>query len=398
VLSAFRIPTIPSAEARDANEALVLAESAGFPVAMKIASPDISHKSDAGGVRLGIQSAHEVRGAFNQIVATVQRRLPDAHIDGVTVEHMHHPDHAREVIAGITTDEAFGPVITFGAGGTQVELTRDRAVALPPINRPLARDLIEQTRVFRLLGEFRGMPAANLAAIEEVLLRVSEIACELPEVRELDINPLIVNEDGVMAVDARIAVAHAPTSTRPYAHLAIHPYPRELVTHWQLADGTDVTIRPIRPEDAGIEATFVQKLSVQSRYLRFRHALRELTPDLLVRFTQIDYDREMALVATIDEGGGEDQIGVARYVTNPDGRSCEFAIVVADEWQGRGLGARLIQRLIAIARQRGLETIVGEVMADNEAMLELMRALGFSINRDSEEGEIMIVSRPLLEG
>ena len=388
VLRAFHIPTAQASVVRSPNEALVQAESLGFPVVLKINSPDISHKSDAGGVRLGISNAQAVRSAYNEMLNSVQKSRPDARIDGVTIEPMLQRPNGRELLVGLVTDPVFGPVITFGAGGTAVEVMGDRAVTLPPLNHRLVQDLIGQTRVYRLLGAFRQMPAADMKALEQVLLRVSEIACELPLVKELDINPLIVDEHGAVAVDARMVVDYHSQTAEPYNHMAIYPYPGHLVTNWQLPNGTDMVIRPIRPEDAGIEQAFIRKLSKQAKYFRFMQSITELGPQMLARFTQIDYNREMALIAVVDVGGEETEIGVARYITNPDGKSCEFAIVIADDWQRQGIAHRLMQQLIEIARSHALQIMEGDVLANNREMLNLVAKLGFSINPGEEDTTI----------
>jgi acetyltransferase len=395
VLAAFGIPVVRAVEARSAAEALVVAESVGFPVAMKVASPDVTHKADVDGVRLGVADAAQVRRVYAELLEAVKARRPDARVTGVTVEPMARSRHGRELVVGVVRDPVFGPAIAFGAGGSAVEIVRDRAVALPPLNGFLARRLMDQTRAAKLLGPFRNQPAADVDAVAEVLIRVSEMACELPQVLEMDINPLLADEHGAVAVDARITVdPHARQAGR-YDHMAIHPYPADLVSHFQLADGTDVTVRPIRPEDAGIEQTFVRGLSAESKYFRFMHALAELTPEMLVRFTQIDYDREMALLAVAGPEGNETEIAVARYTTNPDGETCEFALVVADAWHHQGIGSRLMLRLIEIAGRRGLSTMEGEVLADNTRMLGLVRELGFSVRPSEEDPEIRVVSRPL---
>jgi len=385
VLHAFHIPTARASIVRSPNEALVQAESLGFPVALKINSPDITHKSDAGGVRLGISNAQAVRSAYNDMLGTVKKNRPEARIDGVTIEPMLQRPNGRELLVGLVTDPVFGPVITFGAGGTAVEVMGDRAVTLPPLNHRLVQDLIGRTRVSKLLGAFRNMPVADMEALEQVLLRVSEIACELPQVRELDINPLIMDEHGAIAVDARMVVDYHSQTAERYDHMAIYPYPGHLVTKWQLPNGTDMVIRPIRPEDAGIEQEFIRKLSEQAKYFRFMQTIKELSPQMLARFTQIDYNREMALIAVVYVDGQETEIGVARYITNPDGRSCEFAIVIADNWQRQGIAHRLMQQLIEIARSHALQTIEGDVLANNHEMLRLVEKLGFSINPNEEE-------------
>jgi acetyltransferase len=388
LLAAFRIPIARTVVARSAHEAMLVAEELGVPVAMKIDSPDITHKSDVNGVRLNIAGAPAVLAAFQQIVEDVKRRRPEARVNGVTVEPMVRRQHGRELMVGMIRDPVFGPAIVFGTGGTAVEVHRDRAVALPPLNQFLVADMIRGTRVAKLLGEFRRMPPVDMGALEEVLLRVSELVCEVPALAELDINPLIADESGAIAVDARVVLRPPPPQRDRYAHMAIHPYPANLVGTWQPAGGPEVTVRPVRPEDAELEQAFVRKLSPESRYFRFMDTLRELTPSMLVRFTQIDYDREMAFVATVPGAQAEQEIGVCRYITNPDGESCEFALVIADDWHRKGLGRRLMTQLIEVARARGLRSMIGHVLAENRGMLSLCQGLGFVIS-DSPEGPML---------
>ena len=388
LLAAFRIPIARTVVARSAHEAMLIAGELGAPVAMKIDSPDITHKSDVNGVRLNVAGAQAVQDTWQHIVDEVKRRRPEARINGITVEPMVRRANGRELMVGVIRDPVFGPAIVFGTGGTAVEVHRDRAVALPPLNQFLVADMIRGTRVAQLLGEFRRMPPVDMHALEEVLLRVSELVCEIPALQELDINPLIADEGGAIAVDARVVLRAAAPQRDRYAHMAIHPYPTHLVSTWQPASGPAVTLRPVRPEDAEMEQAFVRSLSPESRYFRFMDTLRELTPAMLVRFTQIDYDREMAFVATVPEGAGEAEIGVCRYVANPDGESCEFAIVIADDWQRKGLGRRLMGQLIDVARARGLRSMIGHVLAENRGMLQLCQGLGFSIT-DSLEGAMI---------
>lgn len=384
VLAAFRIPIARSMVARSPNEALLLAEELGMPVAMKINSPDITHKSDAGGIRLNLGNAQAVRAAWREIIESVQENRPNARIDGVVIEPMVVKPNGRELMVGVTSDPVFGPVITFGAGGVMVEVLGDRSVALPPLNSYLVRNMIQGTHVARLLKQFRHMPPVDMDMLEAMLLRVSEMVCELPHIREMDINPLIVDETGAIAVDARIAVAYPPAGAERYAHMAIHPYPTHLERTVQLPDGIDLIIRPIRPEDAEIEQAFVRGLSSESKYFRFASTLQELSPAMLARFTQIDYDREMALIAVLAEDHSETEIGVARYIINPDGESCEFALVVADAWQHKGIGHRLMDALMDIARDKGLKAMEGDVLASNRNMLNLVTNLGFEIGEGEE--------------
>ncbi len=388
LLAAFHIPIAQTVLARSANDAMLMAQEMGFPVAMKIDSPDIPHKSDVGGVQLNLMDAEGVRSGYRRMIEEVGGKRPDARLNGVTVEPMITRPHGRELIVGVIRDSVFGPAITVGMGGRAVEVLRDRAVALPPLNPFLVRAMIGRTRVSRLLGTFRRMPAADMQALESVLLRISEMVCELPQIEEFEINPLIADESGEIAVDARAVVREVPPTRNRYAHMAIHPYPTDLVAKWELSDGTTVETRPIRPEDAEMEQQFVRSLSERSRYFRFMNSVRELTPAMLMRFTQIDYDREMAFVSVRGEAGREEEIAVARYVTNPDGRTCEFAVAVADAWQGKGLGRRMLENLVAVARSRGLEVMIGHVLAANEPMLAMCAKLGFRISDHPEDATL----------
>jgi acetyltransferase len=397
LLEAFHIPVSRTARAGSAAQAVSAARGIGFPVAMKIDSPDITHKTDAGGVRLNLTSAAEVRAAYADMLGEVGRRQPRARLSGVTIEAMVVRPYGRELMVGVLSDEVFGPAIAFGSGGTAIEVHRDRSVALPPLNAFLVAEMIRGTRVSRMLGAFRGMPPIDREALEAVLLRVSEMVCELPQVAELDINPLVVDEAGVVALDARVVVRMPPPSRGRYGHMAIHPYPPGLARTVKLEDGTPVLLRPIRPEDAEIETEFVHKLSETSRYLRFMSAVRELTPAMLARFTQIDYDREMAIIAVVESEGHEVQVGVARYVINPDGETAEFAIVVADQWQRRGLGRRMMAALSEVARARGIRSLIGFVLGGNHSMLQLCEKLGFEISESAGDRGVKKVEAPLAE-
>jgi acetyltransferase len=395
ILATFQIPIAKTVVARSPNEALILAEELGLPVVMKINSPDISHKSDSGGIRLNLGNAEAVRAAYHEIIQAVQLNRPNARIDGVVIEPMAVKPNGRELMLGVTTDPVFGPVITFSAGGIMVEVMGDRAVALPPLNGYLVHDMIARTRVAKLLGAFRHMPPVDMEALESVLLRVSEMVCELPWIKEMDINPLIIDENGVVAVDARIVVGFPTPSAQRYAHMAIHPYPTNLISHWQLPDGEDIIIRPISPEDAELEQIFVRGLSEEAKYFRFMDTLQELTQNMLVRFTQIDYDREMALIAVLQQDGLEIELGVCRYITNPDGLSCEFALVIADEWQHKGIGLKLMTSLMHVAASKGLRLMEGEVLGTNHAMLALVERLGFSVTTSPDDGAIKRVVKTL---
>lgn len=391
ILVAFGIPVSETRMAQNAQEAVIIAQSIGFPVVMKILSPDISHKQEVGGVQLNISNAEAIPQLFNQMIERAKNKQPDARILGVTIEKMYKNANDRELMIGMLHDKIFGPVISFGSGGSLVEVMQDRALALPPLNQFIVERLISHTKIAKLLGMFRNMPAANMQAIENILLRVSDMICELPQIREMDINPLIANENETIALDARFVVDYPPTSNIPYGHMAIHPYPRYLASEWKLSDDTPVTIRPIRPEDAKLEEAFIASLSEHSRYLRFFGHLRQLTSEMLIRFTQIDYDREMALIATIQENNQETCIGIARYVTNPDQESCEFAIVVTDNWHNKGIGSHLLTRLMEVAKSKNLKLFIGEVSANNTDMLAMVHNLGFKI-QDTDDHRSKIVT------
>jgi len=400
LLAAFHIPVTQTVLARSANEAMMLATQLGFPVALKIDSPDIAHKSDVQGVALNVQSGAAARDTYNEMVARVKRLQPQARINGVTVQKMARARRGQEVCVGLVTDEAFGPAIVFGAGGTMIELIADRATELPPLNQFLARRLIERARVAETLAE--------LEALEGVLLRVSEMVCEFPQLREMDINPLIVDESGAIAVDARIVLQPGPQTGSPrafdYPHLAILPYPARFEQVWPLAGGGEVTVRPVRPDDAQMLQDLVRGLKPESRYFRFASAIQELPPTLLARLTLIDYDREMALVAVYTqrearEDGGFDEseriVGVSRIITNADQTSCEFSLLVADDFGGKGLGSRLMEGITDAAREKGLADIEGLVLSHNTDMLKLMRGLGFTVKPFAEDPDFKLVTRSL---
>lgn len=395
LLSAFHIPVAQTMIAHSPNEALLIAEQLGFPVVMKVNSRDITHKTDAGGVLLNLVNAQAVAAGYSAIIANVKLSRPDAHMDGVSIEPMVVKPNGRELMVGVTCDAVFGPVITFGAGGTMVEVMGDRAVVLPPLNTFLVKDLIQSTHAAKMLGAFRHMPPVDMAALESVLLRVSEMVCELPALTEMDINPLIVDEHGALAADARIVIALRQPSADRYAHMAIYPYPTHLISTWQLADGKNITIRPIRPEDAEIEQAFVRGLSEEARYFRFMFSVQELSQTMLLRFTQIDYSREMALIAVTFEQDKEIELGVARFAINPEGESCEFALVIADAMQGKGLGQKLMTALMDAARAKGLKVMAGEVLKTNANMLKLMNRLGFSVEDRLDDDNIKRVRKIL---
>ena len=359
----------------DPEAAAAAALELGLPAVIKILSPQITHKSDVGGVALNLESAEAVAEAARAMLARVARLAPGAQLDGLAVQPMVRRPRALELIVGASLDALFGPVILFGQGGTAVEVLGDRALALPPLNRPLAAALVRRTRVARLLAGWRDVPAADTAAVEQVLVAVSALLAAEPRISELDINPLLADADGVIALDARVRVnARAPGGA---ARFAIQPYPVQLVRHrvWQ---GRRLTIRPIRPEDEAQHRAFLERLAPEDIRMRVFYSRRTLPRSELARLVQIDYEREMAFVATaVGAGGTEETLGAARASCDPDNDSAEFGVVVRSDLKGAGLGRLLMETLIEHLRQRGTRRLVGEVLPENAAMLGLARRLGF---------------------
>jgi acetyltransferase len=392
VLGAFGLPVPRTIIAADRTAALAAAGAIGYPVALKVHSPDITHKTDVGGVRLNLQNAAMVASAFDDMLHHVRALRPEARIEGVTVQPMLRFAHAREVLVGVATDPVFGPVISFGAGGVAVEALRDTAVALPPLNAALAAELMQRTRIAGLLAAHRDIPAADAAALVAVLEGVSRMVCALPWLKEMDLNPVIAHAGGAIIADARIVLHASPLKAAPrYGHMAIHPYPVELEGELTLRDGSKVVLRPIRPEDAELECSFVAGLSERSKYQRFLNQMAQLPPGLLARFTQLDYGRELALVALAP--GAKEFIGVGRYAPNADGETAEFALTVADAWQGRGIGRALLERLCDCARAAGYRTLVGHILNTNRDMRDLAERLGFALA--GREDELVTVERAL---
>lgn len=394
ILAAFNIPVNQTVKVSSTRDAMIAAQTMGFPVVLKVNMFEFSHKSDIGGVRLNINSAQDVSRNFLEMETAIKQKHPEITEVGMTVESMFRTHSGRELMVGVVRDPVFGPAISFGLGGTMVEILKDNAIALPPLNAYMVEQMIAKTKAAKYLKAFRQLPPANEKALIDVLLNISTMVSELPEILELDINPLIVDEHGAIAVDARIKVHTSHQLTR-YAHMAIHPYPHELTQHCQLSNGANITIRPIRPEDAVMEKYFVSRLSERTKYFRYKQALQELTPEMIVRFTQIDYDREMAFVAVSDNKDLPSELGVGRYMMNPDGRSVEFALVVADDCQRLGIGSRLLKTLMQAAKDKGMAFFEAEVMTANSSMLALVTKLGFSIETFADNSDIVRVVKDL---
>ncbi len=378
LLKGYGIPVNRTEVATSQEEAVRIAQEVGYPVVMKIHSRDIIHKSDAGGVQLNLRNDEGVEIAFEKIMTSANAYDPNARILGVTIQPMLEcADY--ELIVGTKKDADFGPVILFGMGGIMTEILKDRAIALPPLNRLLARRLMEGTRVYRILQGYRNRPAANLELLEEILIRLAQLVTDFPEIEELDINPMILMGDQDLAVDARVIVK--PSKVQSPHHLVISPYPNQYEAIARTKGGLELLIRPIKPEDAPLLVDLFHSLSERSVYYRFFSPLKSLPPEMLARFTQLDYDRDMALVAFDQTQLAEKMLGVARYVGHPGGESGEIAVAVGDAWHGKGVGATLLKRLLMIAKERGMASLGGPVLEENTDMLALAKKLGFSVSR-----------------
>ena len=393
LLSAYGIPTTVPRPARTADEAIAIARELGYPVVMKVHSPQILHKTEVHGVVTGVSGDAKVRRIFQEIVERAKHMRPDADIKGVTLQPMLSAAESLELIVGAKKDPVFGAVMMVGAGGITAEVLADRALELPPLNERLARGMLESLRIRPLLGTYRGRRAVNLDRLVEVLMRFSYLIAENPCIAELDVNPLLVTPDGATALDARVildldAVAAKP---RPYSHLAIRPYPDEYVRQATLRDGTKILLRPIRPEDEPLWHEHLKKCSQSSIWMRFRYLFKESTHEMATRFCFVDYDRTMAIVAEIDVDNQREIIAVARLVADADHRNAEYAILVADEWQGRGLGTLMTDYCIELCDSWGMDRVYAETTVDNGRMKNILRRHKFR-QKKSVDGEVLYES------
>lgn len=391
LLRCYDIPVAETVAAATPAEAGSAAGRFGGKVAIKILSPDITHKTDVGGVILGLEGPEEVERAAREMLDRVRAKRPDARIDGLMVEAMIERRNAYELIAGMTTDRQFGPVILFGQGGTSVEVTDDTALALPPLNMHLAADLMERTRIIGLMRGYRGLAAVNLDAVALTLIKISQMVVDLAQIVEIDINPLLADADGVLALDARVRVAE--TAESGTERLAIRPYPKELEEHIDLEGLPALFLRPVMPEDEpSLQKTFARMTPEEIR-LRFVVPRKALSHVDAARFTQIDYDREMALVLT-EPGipGTTELFGVVRIYSDPNNERAEYSIIVLKALSGRGLGSLLMDRIISYARERGIGEIYGYVLAENTNMLDICRRLGFTQKPMPQDAGTVFVS------
>ena len=363
LLEKYGIPVTSIKKAAAAADAVAAAGETGYPVVLKLDSPDITHKSDAGGVKLNLKTPSQVEEAFREIMESARQYDPAARVDGVSVQKM-IAANGVELLLGAKKDESFGPVILFGLGGTMAEIIGDRAIGLPPLNRLLARNLIERTKAGKILKGYRNLPPADMTQLEEILIRLSQMLIDHPEIVELDINPLLSSAEGVVALDARVVV-EPPTKPSP-SHLCISPYPAQYECREELAGGLEVFVRPIKPTDGEAMMRLFNSLSSETILLRFGQAMKTLPQAVLSRYTQIDYDRESALVIFPD--GGKEIAAVGRIVSRPNETDAELGMTVADAWQGQGLGGLLMVKLIAIARDKNIKRLLGVISKENKSM------------------------------
>lgn len=397
-LDVYGIPRPRGELATNLNEALAIASKIGYPVVLKIVSPDIVHKTDIGGVVVNITSDSELRSAYLKLVDTIKSRAPDAKIKGVHVQQMIKPIN-YELILGTKKDPDFGSVILFGAGGIATEIFRDFSIGLPPLNQVLARRLMEETKIYNsLMHGMRGRAPADLKKLEEIIVRFSNLIVDFPEIKEADINPLIINEDSIFAVDFRILLdSKYVDSPEPYRHLVITPYPTKYIRPWRLRDGREVLLRPIKPEDEPLEYELIKGLSEETSRFRFFQVVKEVTHEMLVRFCNIDYDREIAIIAEYNQDGKRRNVGVGRLIIEPDRKRGEFAVLVADDFQGKGLGTKLTDMIIEIALEKGLSSIYGVVLPENAKMIGLCKKLGFDIKHKGDEVFVELSLKPELK-
>ncbi|MFC1490650.1 acetate--CoA ligase alpha subunit [Candidatus Latescibacterota bacterium] len=385
LLSYYDIPTLNSDVAKTAEEAMTMSEKVGFPVVMKIMSPEILHKTDVGGVKLNIDSKEEAKEAFEQIMVGALKHYPDADIHGVFIEQM--ASKKFELLIGCKKDPLFGPAIVFGMGGVAVEIFKDTNVALPPLNMALSERLIEETKIFKLIRGYRGMEGVDMKAIQFLLYKFAYLVSDFPEIKEIDINPYGVDSKNGAILDAKVILDEdvVGKKVKPFSHMVISPYPVEYITSFKMKNGTSAVLRPIKPEDEPLEKGMFENFSEQTQRFRFFQLIKNITHQLLVRYTQIDYDREMGIIAEVEEGGEKKMAGVVRLIADPYNDTAEFAIVVADPWHHQGLGNKFSDYILEIAKKRGIKRIYANVLNDNHTMLKMFRKRGFTITKGEED-------------
>ena len=395
ILANYHIPVPKGGQAKNPAEARTLAAHIGFPVVMKIVSPDIIYETEVGGVLPGIQTEDEIEPAYKKIMDTVRLHVPDAQIFGVYIEQLIEKRH--ELLIGSKKDPIFGPVIFFGMGGVAVDVFKDTNLGIPPLNMSLAQKLIDGTRISTLLKGYRGTAAVDVAAIQFLLYKFAYLVMDFPEIREMDLNPFVVDEDGGVVLDAKIILDEeiAGKTVKPFSHLVISPYPNEYELTMQLKNGEPVLLRPIRPEDEPMEAEMFKTFSAETKRFRFFAPIKDATHEMLIRYTQIDYDREMAIIAEVTEEGRKKMAGVVRLISDPYNETAEYAIVVGDPWEGQGLGTMMTRYILEIARKRGIKKVIAYVLEDNAAMLHIFKKFEFAARREEEMFRVELVLDPV---
>ncbi len=377
-LEYYNIPVVKTKVAKTADEAAISASQTGYPVAVKILSPQITHKTDVGGVRLDINSEPELRSVFDEIIKSVKEHNPEAYIQGVTVQKM-VKQKGIEIILGAKTDSLFGPVIMFGRGGIDVEIYKDVAIGLLPLNQTLARRMMEETKVFQLLKGYRNHPPANIKLLEEIIVRFSQMLVDFPQLKEFDINPLFIDENEALALDARGVINKEGLNAKPHENLVISPYPEKYISLWKLRDGRTVILRPIKPEDEPLWLEMFHNFSQESVHFRVFQTIVNPAHEYSVRYCNIDYDRELAIVAEIEEDGKRKMLGVVRMSLSPSEKSGEISFIVTDSMQGQGLGSKMVDYMIEIGKDKKLEIINAIMLPDNYKAIKLLREMGFTI-------------------
>jgi len=392
ILETYGISTTRSVLAKNPDEAVKIAEKNGYPVVLKIQSPDITHKSDAGGVQLNLGNEKLLRAAFERIMDSVKLKRPDARIEGITVQKMVAEKEAVELILGIKKDKVFGTILMVGMGGITAELISDKALGFPPLNERLAGQMLESLKIYPLLKGYRGSPAKNIDRLKQILIRLSYLAADYPEITELDINPLLVTTEDVVALDARIMIdtSIAGKEQVPFAHLALHPYPEKYVRTLTLMDGKEILLRPIKPEDEPLWLEMIGNCSKESLYSRFRYFFQWQSHEVATRYCYIDYDREIAIVAEVQEGNQRKLVGVGRLIADPDHETVEYAILIIDTYQQKDLGNIITDFCMEIARKWNLKKIVAQTTTDNKRMISVFKKRGFSVHTETSDSTVEV--------
>ena len=393
ILDSYGIPVTKPWVATTAAQAVKYAAKIGYPVVLKIHSPDITHKTDVGGVMLNINSDAQVSSAFEAICNNAKKKQPAARIEGVTVQKMASVKDAAEMILGIKKDPVFGTVLMVGMGGITAELFSDKAIGFPPLNERLARHMLESLKIYPILKGYRGAPPKDIDGLIQVMIRLSYLAADYAEIDELDINPLLVSPDGVLALDARIVINPDKTTGKKtaYSHLALHPYPEKLVKTMKLKDGLDLVLRPIKPEDEPLWLDMIGSCSKESLYSRFRYSFHWNSHEVATRYCYIDYDREIAIVAEMNGRDGKKLLGVGRLIADPDHETVEYAILVVDAWQHKDLGNILTDYCLEIAETWNLKRFVAQTTTDNKRMISVFRKRGFEITFNPQDSTVDVM-------